>query len=161
MALMCEMVGSHIAKNIVISLRKTLSDWDIEHLFASIRDHGSNVVAATHQLGSVCEWDLDCSGHKLNTCITSSISNTLEVKEAIDLVRCVIHHIKKSPKSWNLLKDDYISRNQGRNPSRPCSDSKTRWFFQKWTKLLTSSLPAINTKHLRTCIAFSVHLLKP
>jgi len=124
----CELVGSHTADNIVVSLQKTLADWEIENLFASVRDRGSNMISATHQLGSVCEWDLDCSAHKLNTCITTSISNTPEVKEIIGLVRRVIRHIKKSPKSWSLLKDDYISRNQGKLPTRPTSDSKTRWF---------------------------------
>jgi len=146
-----EIFGSHTAENIVAAVRKTLTAWEINSVFATVRDRGANVVLATHQLGTVTEWDLDCFAHVLNTTVTNSIDTVPKVKSTLDLVRRVVKHFRKSYKSWNLLVEDFVARDaKSKKPHRPVLDSKTRWFstfkMLEWFLEVNDSLDAILPK---------------
>jgi len=123
-----EIQQPHTAENIVTVLKKTFDSWGIMKLFATVRDRGSNVVAATHRLGNITEWDLDCCAHGLNNCVVNSINEVEAVKTTIDLVQSVVRHLRKSHKSWTIYADDYQARNFGKTAKRPVSNSKTRWY---------------------------------
>jgi len=115
-------------------------------VFAVIRDQGANVVAATHKLGNICEWDLNCFAHGLNRCVVTTIEDTPAVDGLLKIVKKVVRHFRKSPKSWKLLVDDYVLQNN-KPPLQPVNSSKTRWFstyqMLKWFLEVNDSLDEV------------------
>jgi hypothetical protein len=78
-----EFTSTHTATNIATSLRQMYRQWGVDNAFATVRDRGSNVVAATALLSDLTEWDLDCYCHGIQRDIINALDATKEFRQKL------------------------------------------------------------------------------